>query len=1129
MIKSLPIARFASGLLLSAILGQGGLAGAETVPLSNDSKPLPPEAALASMKVPPGYRVELVAAEPLVMDPVAFDWGPDGRLWVAEMRDYPNGLTWNRPGDPLDEPGGRIKVLTDTDGDGRYDEASVFLDGLSYPTGVKVWDKGVLVTAAPEVFYAEDTDGDGKADRREVWYAGFARSNQQHRVNGLAWGLDNWLHVANGDGGGVILSQERREEVDIRGFDLRVNPFTKALEPLNGRTQCGRFRDDWDNWFGCNNSNPLWYYPYPWHLLKRNPEVPVPRAYVDVPKTPGAAPVFPVSPTVERFNDFDRANRFTSACGPAIYRDVLLGSGVSGNAFTCEPVHNLVSRQVLETTGATFTSDRHPDERASEFFASTDSWSRPVSVRTGPDGGLWIADMYRFVIEHPEWIPQEWQKKLDLRAGSQLGRIYRVVPDGAASPAIPDLAGLDDAALVARLDSPNGTVRDLVHQMLLWRKAEGVVALLENLTKKGAHPAARAQSLCVLDGLDRLAPETVAAALADPHPGVVRHAVRLSAGCVSPDRLAAAVRPRLGDAFVAREVAGAMSDDTAASAALLSEVLLLHAADPVVTAVALSSVKESNLPAILDALIGAAADRDPQTTVPCRDLARMAAKWRSRPALDRIVASLGGGATPDRGLALLTGCFEGGVSPADLAPGAAGREILEGVFGSLRETVVDPNAAPDLRAGAVRVLGYPAVFGGDEDLGRFLGLLVPQAPPLLREAAFEALGRARHPGTAEAVAKRWAGLGPADRSRALAMLLSRGEWAAALLAAVESGTVPRAEIDATSRNRFLESKDAALRERAVRLFAASGNTSRAEVLQAHAGVATMKGDANTGKALFGAVCAACHAAEGVGNAVGPDLAALTDRSPGSMLVAILDPNRAVEDKFRHYTITTAAGESVFGLIAGESANTVTVRQADGSIRAVPRNEITAMTSSGVSLMPEGFENLLTKPQLADLIAYVASLGTPAPAAPAPRPNVDMAARVSPGKEGVAELRASRCRLDGDRIQYLPDFDAIGWWTSEGDRAQWTLVLDRPGRYRVELDYSVSPEAAGNRWSIEIGGKEVLSGTVADTGGWETFKSEVAGTLTLPAADNPVVVRSKGPVKGALFDLRVLRFVPLPSP
>jgi hypothetical protein len=128
-----------------------------------------------------------------------------------------------------------------------------------------------------------------------------------------------------------------------------------------------------------------------------------------------------------------------------------------------------------------------------------------------------------------------------------------------------------------------------------------------------------------------------------------------------------------------------------------------------------------------------------------------------------------------------------------------------------------------------------------------------------------------------------------------------------------------------------------------------------------------------------------------------------------------------------------------------------------------------------------------------------------------------------------ELRASKCRLDGERIEYQPKSDAIEWWTSEKDRAQWTLVLDRPGSYRVEWDYSVSPEAAGNAWMVEVGGKEVLSGTVIDTGGWQHFATQTLGTLSLPAADNAVVVRSKGPVKGALFDLRKIRFVPVPAP
>src|SRR2546429_2180788 len=212
--------------------------------------PLSPEESLKAMHVQPGMKIELVAAEPLVVDPVAFDWGPDGRLWVVEMRDYPNGMAWNKEGDPLGKPGGRVKVLTDTDGDGKYDKASVFLDEIPFPTGVKVWRKGILVTAAPEILYAEDKDGDDKADERIVLYRGFGEGNQQHRVNGLRWGLDNWLHVGNGDSGGVIKSLLVDKEINVAGRDLRIRPDTGELDAVSGNTQFGRERDDWGNWFG---------------------------------------------------------------------------------------------------------------------------------------------------------------------------------------------------------------------------------------------------------------------------------------------------------------------------------------------------------------------------------------------------------------------------------------------------------------------------------------------------------------------------------------------------------------------------------------------------------------------------------------------------------------------------------------------------------------------------------------------------------------------------------------------------------------------------------------------------------------------------------------------------------------
>ena len=225
---------------------------------SDDEMPPPksPAESLRSIRTKPGLRVELVAAEPLVVDPVAIDFGADGSLWVCEMRDYPTGI------DRRWKPGGVIKRLGDTDGDGRYDSASVLLEGVPFPTGVMAWRKGVLICAAPNILYAEDTDGDGKADVRRTLFEGFATENFQGRVNGLTYSLDNWVYGANGLIGGVIQGLISGRAVDIGGRDFRIKPDTGVMEPAAGLTQQGRVHDDWGNQFGGNNSDWLQHYPH---------------------------------------------------------------------------------------------------------------------------------------------------------------------------------------------------------------------------------------------------------------------------------------------------------------------------------------------------------------------------------------------------------------------------------------------------------------------------------------------------------------------------------------------------------------------------------------------------------------------------------------------------------------------------------------------------------------------------------------------------------------------------------------------------------------------------------------------------------------------------------------------------
>lgn len=620
--------------------------------LAENPPPKSPAEALSAFHLRPGMEVELVASEPLVESPVAIDFGTDGRLWVCEMRDYPSGLDGNG------QPGGRVKVLTDTNGDGRFDHAEVVADGLPFPTGLMAWRNGVIVCAAPDVWFfgPKGTSDDravgqpppavlvrqapspvesdaararapGRLDTgeapvplpRQGWHAtklltGFATHNFQARVNGLRWGLDGWVYGSGGLFGGKIsvvgqppsavpvrqvpspvesdairarapgrleTGEAPVPPVDCSNRDFRFRPDTGEFEPLAGVSQQGRVRDDFGEWCGQDNSTLLWHFPLPDHYARRNPHVAPPTARIVLPQSEienrnsEISQVFPVSRTLTRFNDPHAANRLTSACGPEIYRDELLEPGFTGNAFVCEPVHNLVRRAVLVPDGISYTTHRAADEASSEFLASTDNWFRPVEVRTGPDGALWVVDFYRFVVEHPRWIPAERLKELDPRAGADKGRIWRVFPSGKKPRPICDLTKLTPKQLAEVMDSPNGVERDLAQRRLVQNQAatptntellrrvtpvkssgevaspsppalaggegwgevggqeartfpEAATAVLGRIATTSLHPASRAQALATLAQLGSLTDELLTGALRDPHPGVRRVAVSLT-------------------------------------------------------------------------------------------------------------------------------------------------------------------------------------------------------------------------------------------------------------------------------------------------------------------------------------------------------------------------------------------------------------------------------------------------------------------------------------------------------------------------------------------------------------------------------------------------------------------------
>ncbi len=945
-----------------------------------DPAPMSPAESLKALKIRPGFQAELVAHEPLVLDPVAIDWGADGKLWVAEMADYPLGV------DGQGKPGGRIRVLEDTDHDGRYDRGTVFLEGLSFPTGVLTWGKGILVTAAPEIIYAEDTNHDGQADVRRTLFTGFLEGNQQLRVNGLRVGLDNWVYCASGShhsGYGAksqIKSEITGEEVYIGSRDFRFQPDTGRMEPLSGPSQFGRNRDDWGHWFGVQNSHPIWHYVLEDRYTRRNPHVipPDPKRHL-LPTNP---PVFSAKPPEKRFHSFQESGRFTSACSAMIYRDSLLFRGV--HAFTCEPFHNLVQHNVLTPDGVSFRAARDPAEHDREFLASEDRWCRPVMAITGPDGALWIVDMYRYMIEHPEWLPPEGKEELRpyYRAGDDRGRIYRIYPaDRRPTAAVVRMDQLSTSELVARLCSTNGWQRDMAQRLLIAKQDSASVRLLEELTI-GEEPLGRLHALWTLAALGQLRAEVLAARLADSHPQIRRNALLLTEGRPHD---AAFLLPRVlslvddPDPQVRLQLActlGEFRDPQIGPA--LAHLAIAHEHDPVISGAVVSSVTKENIAAVLTTILSHAEKAGLQfrlfdtylalaITLGADDavtqaLAQIVQDLRRQPRAWHFTAIAGAQEAMRRR------------TTATSPPQPTWMTQIHEVQSVARRIVVDAATSEAMRSKAVDILGRDAGANQAADWEIFRTLLTPQTPATVQTAVVAQLAKAPDPQVAAMLLQGWRSHSPALRSQIVATLATRPQWAAYLVEQIENQHLLVGEIDVLSRGLLFATKDESLRQRLEAQFANTTSEDRKQAIAVFQSATQLKGDFSRGSAVFQKHCASCHKLGGFGQEVGPNLAALSNKTPSALLVSILDPSSAVDSKFVSYLAVTTDGRSLSGIVATETGASVTLLAADGKRQDILRSDIESLQSTGKSLMPDGFERDLIPQDLADLIQFVAQAG-----------------------------------------------------------------------------------------------------------------------------------------------------------
>jgi putative membrane-bound dehydrogenase-like protein len=929
-----------------------------------------PADVMKTFQVRPGFHIELVAAEPLVIDPICMSFDENGRLFVVEMRDYSE-----RRAEKLS----RIRMLEDTDGDGKFDKSTIFLDHLPWATAVIWTNGGVLVGACPDILFARDTNGDGVADDVKTLFTGFGtdeKLNVQGLFNNFIWGLDNRIHGCSGHDGGMVVraEQNKGDALDVRNKGFVINPRDSTMTTEAGGGQYGLSFNQFGQLFTCTNSSHCETFMYDARYAARNPNVTLPDPRISIAADGPAAEVFRSSPeepwrvirTRWRIAGLvggpvegggRSAGYFTGATGITVYRGNAFGPDFVGDSFTGDAGGNLVHHDHIKRNGIELIADRPKDENNLEFVRSSDNWFRPVDFANAPDGTLYIADMYRETIEHPWSIPPNIKKFLDLNSGNDRGRIYRVVPDGFKQPKLPKLGSASIDELVATLDHPNGWHRDTAARLLFEKQDKSAIEPLKKLVANGS-PLGKIHALHALDGLSALDDATLQTALADGDENVRSHAIGLAEHSKSP-----AIQEKLlsladdPSAIVRYQLAFSLGELTSEkNADALATILSRDPDNTWLQAAVLSSASTSA------AELFAALSKDEKLrSHPIRaQLAQLIGAQKNPATLKQLFSAIKDEKDALNRFTLAAGLASG------LGDDAVLLSELNPTFEDAAHVVADRTAPRPFRLAGIKLLKHAPPKIAQPAL---LGVLSSKDLESLQLAALDSLDATTAHEFARAVVGMWPELSPRVRIAAADVLVKRPERAIPLLMGLEEKRVSQSDLSATQVARLLNHSDQAIRSRAQNVLVAPA-AQREAAIEALKPALSLQGDLERGHKIFAQRCISCHRAGNEGNAVGPDLVTVRNGGPEKLMLSILDPNREVAANYIAYTVDTKDGENVLGIVTSDTPASITLREAYGKETSIPRDRIKKIASQRKSLMPEGLEAGLKPQDFADLLEFV---------------------------------------------------------------------------------------------------------------------------------------------------------------
>lgn len=952
---------------------------AERPPHGQDRVPGPalsPQEAARKMTVPPGFQVEVVASEPDIVNPVAMTFDERGRIWITESLEYPRSSAG--PGRD------RIKVLEDTDGDGKADKFTIFAEGLNIPSGIAVGHGGVWVANAPDILFLQDTDGDGKADKREVVVTGFGRDDTHELPNSLTWGPDGWLYGLNGVFNHSHVKQGNKEWRFTCAL-FRIHPKTREFQ-LFAEGTSNPWGVAWDNEGSAFLSACV--IDHLWHLVETG--------YYHRQGGPYPPYTWKIESIVKHKHQkaaYCGIHFFDSDAYPAEYRDRLYMGNIHGGCINVD---------VLSRQGSTYFAKPAPD-----FVTANDPWFMPVVQKTGPDGCLYILDWYdRY---HCYQDARRDPGGIDrLR-----GRLYRVrYKETPRAPKF-DLAKESDDKLVERLHSGNVFYRDLAQRLLTERNCAEVRAKLERLVlNETATRKARMHALWALIGGGNLEPGFHQKLLTHTETAYRAWGIRAAGnmGVVAPavrEQLAKLVNDSAPDvllqvAIVSRKIRGLDAVPLlfgvlvkAGDDGLLPHIvwqnlhpLLAEQSDRFVQLMKETDLKKAPavanlLPRVVDRMLG---NRDSERVVALAlsltdgpNAEPTAARFCLQTLASRLHTGEIKAAQQVPLRKSLEPLFEKVLAADSTHPAQLDVAILAATLKerrglkAVREALKSAQHPEAVRLRAFDAL-VSAVDAGLLEVAESLLADVRATSGTFRGQLLASLGRVEDPAVARVVLKHYGRMEPDLQPKAIELLTQRTAWSRELLQAIADQRVARSALNVNQVKRMVATKDKDIVDQVKKHWGTlreERNPEREQVVKEMAALLRKTpGDAKRGRAVFKNVCAQCHKMHGDGLEVGPDLTGNGRSSFDQLLSNVFDPSLVIGHAYQAVTLTTTNGRLLTGLVVEDSPQRIVLKTQGEKLETIPRGDLEEMSQSKVSLMPEGMEKQLKPQELADLFAYL---------------------------------------------------------------------------------------------------------------------------------------------------------------